>query len=305
MNSPDSERAPESPEADTDTPVHFPPPAHEELDSSLHSPAPTSSERFPVPYSGLPADSDTPLKWADLVYLVLFYVVSGELLGLLVMGAATVFFHIPFKSLQDLAGPGAAVAVISQFLLSLATLAFLYVVVRGRSAAPFWPAVGWHAFRNVTSRAATTIRYVLLGFGLAMVVSLASRYMDTDKTLPMEELFRNRDTVVMLMLLGILVAPLIEETLFRGCLYPLVARSFGIPAGIIVTGIVFGLAHAPQLWGGWGQIALLMGVGTVLTYIRARAGTVAASYFVHVSYNTILFAGLFFATGGLRHFPPT
>ncbi len=157
----------------------------------------------------------------------------------------------------------------------------------------------------MTSRAATTIRYVLLGFGLAMVVSLASRYMDTDKTLPMEELFRNRETVVMLMLLGILVAPLIEETLFRGCLYPVVARRFGIPAGILVTGFVFGLAHAPQLWGGWGQIALLMGVGTVLTYIRARAGTVAASYCVHVSYNTILFAGLFFATGGLRHFPPT
>jgi hypothetical protein len=32
---------------------------------------------------------------------------------------------------------------------------------------------------------------------------------------------------------------------------------------------------------------------------------VAASYFVHVSYNSILFAGLFFATGGLRHFPGT
>ena len=125
-----------------------------------------------------------------------------------------------------------------------------------------------------------------------------------DKTLPMEELFRNRQTVVMLMVLGILVAPFIEETLFRGCLYPVIAGSFGIPAGIVVTGIVFGLAHAPQLWGGWGQIALLMGVGMVLTYIRARAGTVAASYFVHVSYNSILFAGLFFATGGLRHFPP-
>jgi uncharacterized protein len=136
-------------------------------------------------------------------------------------------------------------------------------------------------------------------------VSVVSKYLDNDNTLPMEELFRNRQTVVMLMVLGILVAPFIEETLFRGCLYPVIARKFGMPVSIVATGILFGLAHAPQLWGGWGQIALLMGVGMALTYVRARAGTVAASYFVHVSYNSILFVGLFFATGGLRHFPTT
>jgi hypothetical protein len=240
-----------------------------------------------------------------LIYLLLFYVVAGELLGLVVATVAAVAFHIPFSELQDLAGPGASVAIVSQALLSFATLAFLYVLVRGRTGAPFWPAVGWRELRGLTSGAVTAMRYVFLGFGLALLVSGASKYLDTDKTLPMEELFRNRQTVVMLMVLGILVAPFIEETLFRGCLYPVIARRFGVPVGIVATGIVFGLAHAPQLWGGWGQIALLMGVGMVLTYIRARAGTVAASYLVHVSYNSILFAGLFFATGGLRHFPTT
>jgi len=240
-----------------------------------------------------------------LIYLLLFYFVAGELLALAVAIAAAIAFGIPFSELQDLAGPGASVAVVSQALLSFATVAFLYVIVRVRTGAPFWPAVGWRPFHGMTSRAATTVRYVVLGFALALVVSGASQYLDTGKTLPMEELFRNRQTVVMLMVLGILVAPFVEETLFRGCLYPVIARRFGLPAGVIVTGIVFGLAHAPQLWGGWGQIALLMGVGMVLTYIRARAGTVAASYLVHVSYNSILFAGLFFATGGLRHFPTT
>lgn len=306
MNSPEpDERGLESPEADAGAPHDLLFPRQESAESSLPGLAMPPAEGLPPVDPGGLRDSRSPLGWVDLIYLLLFYVIAGELLGLVVATVAAVAFNIPFAQLQDLAGPGASVAIVSQALLSFATLAFLYVLVRVRTGAPFWPAVGWSALRGITSRAATAMRYVFLGFGLAFLVSGASKYLDTDKTLPMEELFRNRQTVVMLMVLGILVAPFIEETLFRGCLYPVIARRFGISAGVVVTGIVFGLAHAPQLWGGWGQIALLMGVGMVLTYIRARAGTVAASYLVHVSYNSILFAGLFFATGGLRHFPTT
>jgi membrane protease YdiL (CAAX protease family) len=311
MNSPEPESTPQSPSADADIPEQVLQPWQASAEPGLPvSPALPPAEQLPphvhpVGHPAGPADSGSPLRWADLLYLLLFYFVAGELLTLAVAGGAAVVYHIPFSQLQDLGGPGAAVAVVSQALLSFATLAFLYVLVRVRTGAPFWPSVGWREFRGIASRTATTMRYVFLGFGLALVVSGASKFVDTGKTLPMEELFRNRQTVVMLMVLGILVAPFIEETLFRGCLYPVIARSFGMPAGIVATGIVFGLAHAPQLWGGWGQIALLMGVGMVLTYIRARAGTVAASYLVHVSYNSILFAGLFFATGGLRHFPTT
>ena len=152
---------------------------------------------------------------------------------------------------------------------------------------------------------AIATRYTFLGCGLAVLVGLASNIVDNGKTLPIEEFFHNRQTVVLLILLGVLVAPVVEETIFRGCLYPVIAGSFGVPAGVIVTGILFGLAHAPQLSGGWGQIALLMCVGIILTYIRARAGTVLASYFVHVAYNSCLFAALILSTGGLRHLPTT
>jgi membrane protease YdiL (CAAX protease family) len=105
------------------------------------------------------------------------------------------------------------------------------------------------------------------------------------------------------MALGILVAPLVEETIFRGYIYPVVARKFGVTIGVLATGALFGILHAAQLWGGWGQIALLVVVGIVLTYVRARTGTVLASYLFHLGYNTILFVGFYFATGGLRHLP--
>jgi len=81
------------------------------------------------------------------------------------------------------------------------------------------------------------------------------------------------------------------------------ARSFGVPAGVFVTGVLFGLIHAEQLRGAWGQLALLMIVGIVFTFARARTGTVLASYLLHLSYNSTLCIGFYFGTEGLRRFP--
>lgn len=241
----------------------------------------------------------------DLIYLMLFYFVCGGMLTLIVAAGAFIFFGISPSQLKTSTAAWASVMIITQALLSGATLAFLYVVVRGRSSAPFWQTMGWRNFRNMASSASVVLRYIFGGFALAVVVGWLGNFVGRESGIPMEELFRSRQSVLMLMALGILVAPLVEETIFRGCIYPVIARKFGITTGIIATGALFGLAHAQQLGGAWGQIGLLICVGIVLTYVRARAGTVAASYFVHLGYNTILFAGFFIATGGLRHLPTT
>lgn len=253
--------------------------------------------------SQTPPDALTPLSWADLIYLGLFYLGSGVLLTLVVSVIAMFVFHVSISDLRGSVGVQASVLIVSQGLLSGATMIFLYVMIRGRTAAPFWPTVGWHTFKNAAPHASIAARYVMGGFALALVVGVLGRYVGGSSPLPVEEMFRSRQSVLLLMALGILVAPLVEETIFRGVIYPVIAGKFGIAAGVLVTGTLFGLAHAQQLGGAWGQISLLILVGIILTYIRARAGTVAASYFVHLGYNSILFAGFYFATGGLRHLP--
>jgi membrane protease YdiL (CAAX protease family) len=248
-------------------------------------------------------EAPTPLSFADLLYLGLFYLGAGILLTLIVTVVAMFAFHISLNELRDSVGTQASVLIVSQGLLSGVTIAFLYVVIRGRTAAPFWRTVGWHEFDTNTPQGSVAARYIIGGFALALVVGILGRYVGGTSPLPLEQMFRSRQSVILLMVLGILVAPLVEETIFRGCIYPVVAGKFGIATGVLVTGTLFGLAHAQQLGGAWGQIGLLIIVGITLTYIRARAGTVAASYFVYLGSNTILFAGFYVATGGLRHLP--
>jgi len=304
VNSFDSQPPSDPPEAETQSPPREQP--------AYAEPVAGSAGVDPPAESNMPARVPHLFRWRDLVILLVFYLVVGAVLFQLALAAGSALLRTTPEALQQSASAKVAVVAISQALLSGATLAFLYLIVRSRSAAPFWPALGWHAFpaapgegarKTVVPRAALAARYMLTGAGLAIVIQAASYRLAPDFKVPMEDLFRDRPSVLMMMALGILVAPLLEETIFRGCIYPLIARTLGIPAGIVLTGALFGVAHSLQLAGAWRQVALLSAVGIILTYIRARAGTVVASYFVHLGYNTLLFAVFYFVTGGLRNFP--
>jgi membrane protease YdiL (CAAX protease family) len=121
---------------------------------------------------------------------------------------------------------------------------------------------------------------------------------------PIEELFKNRNSAMLLMAMAVLVAPLVEETVFRGYLYPLFAKTFGILPGILLTGTLFGLMHGAQLGWTWGFVSLLIVVGVIFTFARARTGTVLASYLLHLGYNSMLALSSIIASRGFTQFPP-
>jgi CAAX protease family protein len=253
---------------------------------------------FPPAEAGTLSSAPFALRWLDLAILLAFYLLTALLLsvGLAMLG-------IGLEPQHALTHGQVALVAIGQVLHSGTVLAFLYVMVRSRSSAPFWPALGWHALPAGASRRALVVRYLLTGAAVLVLVQVVSYNLGTEPNAPMEELFRDRPSVLMMMALAILVAPLVEETLFRGCIYPVIGRTFGMPAGVLFTGVLFGLFHALQLGFAWKQVALLMIVGIVFTYVRARAGTVLASFLVHLGYNSFLFGALFIATRGLRYFP--
>ena len=257
-----------------------------------------------APRREVPPDLRVSWGWTDFLWFLLFAVISSMVLTALVEVAAITFFHSPAPRTHSSDSLSPAVVVIGQGLWSAAALIYLYAMVRMRTADPFWRSIGWRGLRGPSeSRTGVALLFLSGGAVMAVAVSVLGRLSGENGQLPIEKLFDSRMSVELLMALGILVAPLVEETIFRGFLYPLLARQFGVPVGIVITGLVFGLMHAAQLWGGWSQIALLVGVGITLTWVRARTGTVLASFLMHLGYNGLLFAAFVAATGGLRHFP--
>jgi membrane protease YdiL (CAAX protease family) len=258
----------------------------------------------PLLYEKFPEDLRAPWSWPDLILFIIFVFGSSLVLPLMAIAVAILFFGVKPQDIDQSTTTKAAVLTAGQALWSVATIMYLYVTVRLRRNAPFWRTIGWKPLSTERlSRGGATLVCLLGGVATAVVVEVFSAAAKSKGPLPIEELFRSRSSVLLLMSLGILVAPLVEETIFRGYIYPVLARGVGVPGGIVITGVLFGGMHAPQLWGGWGQIALITLVGILFTYIRARTGTVLASYLFHLGYNGFLFLGFFVATGGLRHIP--
>jgi uncharacterized protein len=82
-------------------------------------------------------------------------------------------------------------------------------------------------------------------------------------------------------ILIVLVAPVVEELLFRGLGYS-VLRPFGRWTAIILVGVAFGLAHG-LVYGL--PILVLFGIG--LAYLRDRTDSVYPGIALHASYNAV------------------
>lgn len=251
----------------------------------------------------LPEDLRVPWGWLDLLLLVIVAIAGTFVLSVLVV-IGFVLSGVSFHQLQNSISEKSLLLIINQALLSIVLLVYLSAQIRLRFGAPFWRTIGWRPLQTgQTPRPLASLGLILSGFLLAILVSLGSSAFHTKTQLPIEQFFQDRLSALLLMSLGVLVAPVLEETVFRGYIYPVVARSFGVTSGILFTGTIFGLLHASQLWGGWGQIALLVVVGIAFTYVRAATHTVVASYLMHVSYNSFLFLALAVGSHGFRHFP--
>jgi membrane protease YdiL (CAAX protease family) len=249
-------------------------------------------------------DLSVPWGWMEVLLFVVLGVVGSVAVTWGLAQAAVHFFgaHSTDVFGDTMSTTKSVVVLISQALLDAGAILYLYLMLHARTSEPFWQAIGWREMRpGAGTIRHSAIQFLAGGAVMALVVTFVGGFLNSKETLPIEGLLKARVSMLLFAILGVLVAPLVEETIFRGFLYPVVARRIGVGAGIAVTGTLFGLMHMVQLWGGWGQIALLIFVGVMLTWVRARTGTVAASYFVHLGYNGLQLLGyLVYIVSGTR-----
>ena len=92
---------------------------------------------------------------------------------------------------------------------------------------------------------------------------------------------------VVVAVLTVVGAPFFEELFFRGLLLRALARLFGKVGGwvgpvaaVVLTGLLFGLAHAESL-----QLLGLAVFGVLLSALAYRTGRLGMSMFAHASFN--------------------
>jgi hypothetical protein len=166
---------------------------------------------------------------------------------------------------------------------------------------------------------------IALGFVLGLMMSLVTNFITPPKSMPIDEFFLTPTTAWLITLFGTVVAPVFEEICFRGFLVPAFAIAYDwlalprteearlrwrttttlTPAGLIFSAVLsslcFAMLHAQQVSHLWAALLVLFSISLVLTFVRVKTQSVAASTLVHGAYNGFVFLTVLFATGGYRH----
>ena len=252
----------------------------------------------------LPEDLRVSWSWPHLILFLFFGFAS-----LLVVQLSFVFYvsanrHLSANQVQAVFESSPQLLVGTNVLWYGLLFLFLYMTLAVLREAPFWRTLGWRKLNaDPAAGKDSGWMYFFSGCGLAIFVAVASYNVKNADHLPIEEIFKNRGGALLLMAMAVLIAPLVEETVFRGYLYPLFAKSLGVVPGILITGLLFGLMHGSQLGWTWSLVLLLTFVGVIFTFARARTGTVLASFLMHLGYNSMIAVSSIIATKGFQHMP--
>jgi membrane protease YdiL (CAAX protease family) len=256
-----------------------PPPLPESQPTDAPPPIALSTFEVPGPESATPRDPYPFWGYADIV------VFFGLAFPCLLLGYAVVqvFVHVLHLRVHS----PALTLVPSQFLGYGFVFFALYLLLKVHYRRPFWRSLQWVHTRPGVPRT------VLYGFVLAFGVALAGWALRTpDINTPMKQLLSDRSSVLLISVSAVTVGPLCEELAFRGFLQPVLVRSFGAVAGILLAALPFGLLHLSQYGGSWRHVVLVTLAGVGFGWMRYVSGSTRAAAIMHAAYNFIFVSTL-------------
>jgi membrane protease YdiL (CAAX protease family) len=180
---------------------------------------------------------------------------------------------------------GGVKAMVYQSLIYGLLLGVLYLLVAWRYQEPFWKSLGWTVFRLPFLCAA-------VGPVLAITTSTLGVLLKAPPIpSPIEDLISDRRSLFIMMLFLTVFGPVFEELVFRGFLFPLLARSLGPWPGILLAATPFALVHGSQYHWSWQHLTVVGLAGAVFGFVRYKTGSTAAATLAHTGYNATLFVG--------------
>jgi membrane protease YdiL (CAAX protease family) len=156
------------------------------------------------------------------------------------------------------------------------------------------PALGWLQFRwrPLSSAWRSAFRFLLMALPLVSLAGWLQEAIwgDPGGSNPLLEMVLRSDSALALLCYGftaVVLAPLFEETIFRGVLLPVLSRRLGSLWGVVLSSAVFGLAHLSI-----GELPPLFVLGLLLGWLRLSSGRLSASIWLHTLWNALTFSNL-------------
>ena len=242
-----------------------------------------------------------PEQWRirDLLIFLLYGLLSLLVANVLVFVGYAVLrplFHwaIPIQKLQT----NVPFVLTLQLVWYVLLFAYIYLFVRFYYKTSFLSTLNWKKLS-----AHHTVRYLLGGAALSLVVMIIPPLLPEKKGFPLEKMFNSPASAYAIAVFAVLVAPFMEELLFRGLLFAFFEKHGGLTFAIVSTALLFAGLHIPEYWGAWNNVVMILVVGLTFSIVRGLTGSLTPSFVLHLAYNGTLMLMLFLQTQHFQKMP--
>lgn len=238
----------------------------------------------------LPPLQGPPLGLVDVTLLIAGgFVVLGELVVPLLLVPLVQGLLAPLASRPALA-QGLQVLLLYGGLM-VAPLLILQALLKplGSPPAGGWLQWRWRPVGSGLGLAASHVLMVLPAVALSgwLVDQLWTQASGSNPLLELVLSTGDPWALAALALTATVLAPLFEETLFRGVLLPVLGQQWGRGWGVLVSALTFGLAHLSL-----GELTPLVVLGLALGWLRLRSGRLGPCVLMHGLWNGLTFLNL-------------
>ncbi|MGF1478678.1 MAG: type II CAAX prenyl endopeptidase Rce1 family protein [Cyanophyceae cyanobacterium] len=227
---------------------------------------------------------ETPWNWEVIwqVLIVGFFFISQILLPVLftVLGFSPTGLSLRFKAVYIL---------VSYLLVAVGGLLVLYLSLK-----PFFPLPKfWFRFQWMGNWIVWGVGGYLVALPLVVIVSLLNQQIwqgqgGSNPLLFLALQAQDRVALAIFFFTASVAAPLFEEMIFRGFLLPSLTRYLSVWGAIVVSSLVFALAHLSL-----SEVLPLTVLGIVLAVVYTRSKNLLASILLHSLWNSGTLISLF------------
>jgi len=171
--------------------------------------------------------------------------------------------------------------------LFLTVAAIFWPLLRGMNLKSLMVALGWHKGKGIFREIGSGFVGYLAGLPIiicgAVVTLIIVKYSGVQPVHPIVHQFRDAGfwKIARLLLLACVMAPILEETLFRGAFYRHLRIRHSVFLSTMLSGLIFAVIH-PQ---GFAAFPALASLGAVFALIREWRGSLIGSVVAHALNN--------------------
>lgn len=168
----------------------------------------------------------------------------------------------------------------------LLTLLATWAFVSNWGRRPFWKSLEFEWPKNVGPVAGGLIS-LLVAIVLLVLAWLVTSYWGGSKTqldLLIESSMPARFATAFV---ALATAPLVEELIYRGVLYPAIEKAAGVAVAVVTVSLLFAGVHVFQYFNNIAVIIVITLLSFTLTLARAYTGKLLPSFIIHLVFNGI------------------